>query len=275
MCLTPVKLKNVKDKQGIIRSNGGAVVPCGKCPQCKNRRVNSWIFRLLKQERVQQNSVFVTLTYSPENVPMTENGFMTLRKKDVQLFFKRLRKNTGCKTIKYYVAGEYGDDSWRPHYHAIIFDASKDDIDKAWGLGHIDCGQVTGASIRYTAKYICKEKRIPVHAKDDRVQEFSLMSLRLGSNYLTDEIVNWHKQNQLSYVILEGGFKQALPRYYRDKIFTEEEKAKINDKVQQQKHIKFEKDVKEAGGTKNFYRNRFYAINHALKNNNTLKRNKI
>lgn len=108
-----------------VRAKSGDYVaaPCGKCAYCIKRRIDGWVFRLSQEEKIHSSSSFITLTYDNISVPMTANGFMTLVKRDLQLFFKKLRKYTGCQTIKYYAVGEYGGKTMRPHYHLIIFDA--------------------------------------------------------------------------------------------------------------------------------------------------------
>lgn len=234
MCLMPIRIKakkNVIDafENVYTQSSGHQVVPCGKCPKCKLRRANSWVHRLQQQEKVHQRSLFVTLTY--EQPPMTPKGFMTVNKRDPQLFLKRLRKATGRKNIKYYLCAEYGGKSWRPHYHAIMYDVTHDEIDAAWRLGYVHTGTVTGESIAYTTKYICKEKRVPAHGNDDRMPEFSLMSKNLGKNYLTPAMTRWHTANMFSFIQLPGGFRQALPRYYRDRIFTPEQREELNQQA--------------------------------------------
>lgn len=209
-------------------------VPCGKCPNCVARKTSGWSFRLLKQEEISYSALFVTLTYDTKHVPISKNGFMTLDKTDVQKFMKRLRKLTNTQ-IKYYAAGEYGSKTMRPHYHIILFNAKKSEIEKAWTLenkplGSIYIGSVSGASVGYTLKYISKQGKIPMHKNDDRKKEFSLMSKGLGKNYLTENIINWHKDilTERMYVPLKDNKKIAMPRYYKDKIYTEAEKSRIS-----------------------------------------------
>lgn len=199
-------------------------VPCGRCPPCQKRRVSQWAFRLKQQERISCTAYFITLTYNTLHVPITSKGFMSLKKRDYQLFMKRLRKVHKNEKITYYACGEYGSNNYRPHYHAIIFNCREDEIARAWQLGEVHIGKVTGASIAYTLKYINKGKIIPMHQNDDRIPEFSLMSKGMGSNFLTPSTIEFYK-NDLSkaYITIEDGIKIALPRYYKNKIYSEHE----------------------------------------------------
>lgn len=210
-------------------------VPCGKCPPCKARRVSGWSFRLMQQDKIATTSMFVTLTYNTNHVPITKKGYMTLDKTDVQKFLKKLRK-ISQKTIKYYYCGEYGGKTMRPHYHFIIYNAEISDIENTWKKGDIHYGEVNGATIGYVLKYMSKEPKIPMHQNDDRVKEYSNMSKKLGINYLTDNMVEWHKKdlNNRVYVNLEGGKKAAMPRYFKQKLYTPEELESIQ--VQNQLH---------------------------------------
>lgn len=221
---------------------GKIPVQCGKCPPCRKRRVDSWVFRLQQEAKVSSHAHFVTLTYDTVSVPITDNGFMTLRKSDLQNFFKRLRQIISrnltdfCK-IKYYAVGEYGERRHRPHYHAIIFNCpSIRFYSEAWSLldnqgvrksfGGIDVGTVTGGSIAYCAKYLDKPRRRRKHSREDFSREFSVMSKGLGKNYIDNyQVFSYHRENPLQlYVTKPGGFRIAMPRYYREKIFDVEER---------------------------------------------------
>lgn len=200
--------------------------PCGKCPACVRRRVSGWAFRLNKQSEQSNSAHFVTLTYNDEHIKKTKNGFETLVKKDVQDFFKRLRKLTKQK-ISYYAVGEYGDTGERPHYHIILFNANPKIVENAWKLnditlGNVHFGDVGDASVGYTLKYISKDKKIPQFNGDDRQKEFALMSKGLGAGYLTENMVKWHTKGNIEnkvYLPLKDGKKAAMPRYYKDKIY--------------------------------------------------------
>jgi hypothetical protein len=200
--------------------------PCGKCPACIRRRVSGWAFRINKQSEQSNSAHFVTLTYNDEHIKKTKNGFETLVKKDVQDFFKRLRKLTKQK-ISYYAVGEYGDTGERPHYHIILFNANPKIVENAWklndtSLGNVHFGDVGDASVGYTLKYISKDKKIPQFNGDDRQKEFALMSKGLGAGYLTENMVKWHTKGNIEnkvYLPLKDGKKAAMPRYYKDKIY--------------------------------------------------------
>jgi hypothetical protein len=153
---------------------------------------------------------------------------MNLDKKHFQDFMKRLRKRSLIK-LKYYACGEYGGASLRPHYHAIMFNSNPEDIMASWTFGQHYFGDVSGASIGYVLKYMSKKGRIPLHANDDRLPEFSLMSKGLGANYMTDQMVKWHKNDLIErmHLVLKDGRKIAMPRYYKDKIYTDTERERI------------------------------------------------
>ena len=162
-CDTPFYVNN--PRYPIYSNDRQVPVPCGKCPACLSRRTSVWTFRLKTQAKNAITSHFITLTYDTRYVPITKRGFLTLEKRDVQLYFKRLRKLHGPEhtPIKYYLAGEYGSKTFRPHYHIILFNADIELIHKAWDKGEVHIGELTEASAAYTAKYINKGKIIPMH----------------------------------------------------------------------------------------------------------------
>lgn len=199
-------------------------VPCGRCPNCLKRRVSQWSFRLMHELRCHSSAHFVTLTYDPDHITVTDNGFMTLVKSDYQKFVKRLRKahcvSDPLHRIKYYAAGEYGSDNHRPHYHAIIFGSTECFINESWDLGYVHIGTVSEASVAYTLKYISKGRVVPSHKRDDRCPEFSLMSKGMGLNFITPAIKAYYQMHPLQcFVVNASGFRISMPRYYKERIF--------------------------------------------------------
>lgn len=141
---------------------------------------------------------FVTLTYSDENVPFDSVGNQTLVKRDAQLWLKRLRKTFYPRRIRYYLCGEYGSKTLRPHYHCILFGLDPSELDsewliyggksgsafqrhqssllfRTWNLGLVHVGECNRHSIQYVAGYVTK-KITSSKKTDSRQQEFSLMS---------------------------------------------------------------------------------------------------
>ena len=126
-------------------------VGCGRCIGCKLKRSAEWAIRCVHEasQHPDKDNSFLSLTYSPENLP--QNG--SLVKSDMQKFFKKFRKAISPHRIKYLCVGEYGDTNYRPHYHALVFGYGFPDkklkklsysghrlftsqqLDKLWGLG--------------------------------------------------------------------------------------------------------------------------------------------
>lgn len=229
-------------------------VPCGKCPPCLQRRASAWSFRLLNEMDSIPRCFFLTLTYS--SPPLSKSGRMTLVKRDWVLFMKRLRKfHVPGTTIRYYAVGEYGSKRMRPHFHAIIYGVNPEHISKAWSPsngtkfagvpGLFECDpDVNPSNIAYVCKYITKGRLIPQYAGDDRVPEFSLMSKHLGECYLTPQMIRYHKADlSRTYHVLDGGVKVAMSRYYKDKIFSPEEREFMFFQNQDDFALRFKKEM--------------------------------
>lgn len=252
-CDTPILIENVKEYEYIP-------VMCGKCPPCRKRKVDEWVFRMTEEDRNSTSSHFITLTYNTLSVPITENGYMTLLRADWTNFMKRLRKQTGYENIRFYAVGEYGEKNKRPHYHAIIFNCpTASSYGKAWSMeklkwinhykpldkkgnirdpfknhddkdripiGNVDVGQVSQRSMAYCVKYLDKKRRKRNHSREDFTPEFNAISNGIGSCYLTEKIINWHrKRPEQLYTTMRGGRRVAMSKYYRDKIWNEDYKG--------------------------------------------------
>lgn len=153
---------------------------CGQCNPCRVNRRRIWTHRLLLEQAGHEFATFVTLTYAPEHLP--ENG--TLVPDHLKLFLKRLRRVIEPRKIRYYAVGEYGDETFRPHYHAIIFGMSEleaQTIANAWDYGGIYAAECNEATCDYVAGYVLKKM---TKADDERLEgrypEFSRMSLKPG-----------------------------------------------------------------------------------------------
>lgn len=169
-------------------------------------------------------SSFVTLTYAPENLPPEGN----LVPKHSQDWLKRIRYILSPRQIRYYLVGEYGDESWRPHYHVALFGVSPDEselVKETWGLGHVYLGELTLKSSQYIAGYVTKKMTNP---KDERLRglhpEFARMSLRPGIGaHSMDEVARAIKTlpyelDDVPGQLMHGSTKMPLGRYLRRKL---------------------------------------------------------
>lgn len=227
-CVAPIQIKNPSFYSDKSYSQDKMIsVRCGSCEGCIKSRINDWAFRLEQEAKIASSVFFVTLTYSPEYVPLTAAGLPTLSKRDVQLFMKRLRKLQENAKLRYFAVGEYGSRTYRPHYHLILFNVEqRKQIFNAWSkencvLGGVHIGHsISDGAVPYTLKYMYKKGLVPAFDGDDRMPEFRLMSNKLGANYLTPAMKKWHLkdlENRL-YVQFRSGIKVAIPRYYREKL---------------------------------------------------------
>lgn len=199
------------------------LVPCGHCAFCAATRRADWSTRLEYEARLHLDKKFVTLTYANPHLTWS-HGNPQLVKSDLQKFFKRVRKAGAF--IRYYAVGEYGSNTYRPHYHIILFgDVSADAIRAAWPLGQVHIGTVTQASIMYCLGYIVNKSWKHLH---NRVAPFAVMSRKpgIGSNYLSPEMREWHKSDRKNYVVVDG-VKRHLPRFYKTKLFSKVDLVRI------------------------------------------------
>lgn len=201
--------------------------------------------RCMHEAQLHEHNCFITLTYDDTHLP--SNG--SLHYKDFQLFIKRLRKSLGNVRIRYYMAGEYGENFGRPHFHACIFGYDfhdkklwkrspsgsmlyrSADLETLWPFGYSSIGDVNFESAAYVARYIMK--KITGHNSKDhykqidqttgeitkRKPEFNKMSLKPGIGY------DWYKKYKTDvyphdYVIIKGQ-KVRPPKFYDKKYKTD------------------------------------------------------
>ena len=146
-----------------------------------------------------EDKTFLTLTYDDENMPHTYDGKQNLDKRDVQAFLKRLRKGYPTK-LRYFMVGEYGEKTQRPHYHLALFgypncvygnsQYSKtkntccqncEFIKEKWGKGNVFLGTLERSSAQYIAGYVTKKMTDPNDPRlEGRNPEFATMSLKPG-----------------------------------------------------------------------------------------------
>lgn len=201
-------------------------VPCGKCLACRLNRAREKAVRAFHESQMHDSSMFLTLTYNDEHI-----GDSRLHYRHFQLYMKKLRKRTANK-LTYMVTGEYGEQTKRPHWHAIIFGYEYPDkkrvrstelehsvyesrlLESDWPLGFCEFGGVTIDSASYVARYAAKKL---VHGHDQD-HDFHPIHRTSGRNALGKRwIEKYHEQTFThGYVRLPNGEKTGIPRYYKD-----------------------------------------------------------
>lgn len=244
----------------------GMYVGCGRCAVCRQKRSNSWFVRLWHEQKYSLSSLFFTLTYNNEHLPtkeitcLTDGGdryfelddphfrgssgdcrkvtmsVPTFEPNDVKKFIKLIRFELGSRcAVKYFIIGEYCPTTYRPHYHGILFNFPREYwhlLDKYWSskYGFIKTSPVcTDNHIRYVSKYCTQSTALPSLYNLKQLRFRTMASHGLGLSYIENaEVFQYHKDT-LSCQVKIGGYDYALPRYYRDKIFDEEEKEVIRN----------------------------------------------
>ena len=92
------------------------IIPCGQCSGCRLDRSADFAVRCVHESRMHNKNCFITLTYDDDHLPKYDD----LVYDHFQSFMKNLRHE--CPPgLKFYMCGEYGDKTQRPHYHALVF----------------------------------------------------------------------------------------------------------------------------------------------------------
>lgn len=214
-------------------------VPCGGCIGCRLDRARDWAIRCTHEAQMHEQNSFITLTYSPANLPHGGN----LHLPDFQQFLKDIR-NSGRK-VRYFHCGEYGEKLHRPHYHAILFGLdfpdkkllrlennhplySSKELSKLWPHGHSSIGTVTFQSAGYVARYVTK--KVTGDAADDHYwtqpdpqgeihklkPEYTTMSNRpgIGRAWFQKYWRDLYPHDSVRIKTEKGERKYPIPRYY-------------------------------------------------------------
>lgn len=183
-------------------------VPCRRCFECRFTRAREWSVRCYFELSKYVDNCFITLTYDPVHNPIT------LQKRDLQLFFKRLRKHFPGRKIRYFACGEYGPNTYRPHYHIVIFGLDfsdkklfsksnkgypiyiSDTLSALWVNGIHTIQTATQSTVIYSALYSAKAtKALPKHLQE--APEFNLMSQKIGTDVISSKMETYIKTDEI------------------------------------------------------------------------------
>lgn len=208
-----------KAQCGALSSNFELLkLPCGKCMECRMNYAREWANRCVVESLLWTSNYFLTLTYNDNNLPVVNEKtgevleHATLKPRDVVQFCKSLRQHfsrRGHVGVRFFMAGEYGDKTYRPHYHMIVFNLPIYDLvfykkshlgnlyytspvlERLWNKGFVVVGDLTAASASYTARYCIKKCKDLYSDKYDKlgiVPEYTNCSRRPGIGYVWYEI---------------------------------------------------------------------------------------
>lgn len=167
-------------------------VQCRKCRNCLRRKANMWVARAMHEYREATRTWFATFTLRPEehyrmqarglaraemrSLITTELSASDVAKlqtieteKELTLFFKRVRKSTGNRSLRYLLVRE-NHKSGLPHFHALLHESGEVPIryavlERNWTLGHSKfklCDDERSAY--YVTKYLHKANEGRVRA---------------------------------------------------------------------------------------------------------------
>lgn len=245
MCLYPRLIKNKRYEP--TQKNGGnptickdyrtlyVPVGCGNCIECRRQKAHEWQIRLNEEIKVHKYMYFVTLTFSEDALNMICNKLKTsecnaVAGYAVRHFLERWRK-IHKRSIKHWLITELGhDNTERIHLHGLLFwekPISNEKLTAIWSYGRTDTGKyVNERTINYIIKYVTK---IDNDHKGYKAEIFS--SAGIGRRYVDQETNKvkhtYIKENTREYYTLPNGNKCSLPIYYRNILFTDEERQKL------------------------------------------------
>ncbi len=275
-------LQNVKSLKIVER------IPCGNCIECRIQHSAEWATRCIWETKEHEENIMLTLTYDDEHIPKgqridKETGevfeTLTLKRKDLQDFKKRLRKKYKHIKLKTFEAGEYGSEeeyidnygrkrkgTRRPHYHMIVFGLTPEDmrfhkwskcewskkknalfksktIDKLWGMGHADLNEVNYETCAYVARYVVKKYKgsdSKEHYEEMGIApEFQGQSQGIGKAYFEKNKEKIFNQEAFWQVTKKGLKRVKLPRYF-DKLIEKEDPEHFKKIVEERRHRSYQ-----------------------------------
>lgn len=166
MCLRPmtIRSKYVNDERRWI------TVPCGKCEECLKQRQNDFMIRSFN-ELLLHKGTFFTFTYRNDKLPCVldkDSGevVVSLSRKDIHQLLDATRHFCSRHDLsmpRYFICGEYGEKTFRPHAHGIFLDLDnqvRDFIHSYWSVKFgFASYEVIGNSIKdkfHSGKYVSK-----------------------------------------------------------------------------------------------------------------------
>lgn len=219
-------------------------IECGHCYECKRKKARNWRIRMAEQLRETPTAVFFTGTFTDQRIEKISRKYgidkenaNEIATKETRLFLERIRRVLG-KSVKHWIVTEKGHTNTRRiHIHGIFF--AQDGMSQQsliwllknnWIAGYSYNGKyVNERTINYVSKYLTKTDLDNVDFEGK-----VLASPGLGRNF----VKSWNGR-QIKYIpktdiqrttetyTFRNGAKAPLPKYYKEKLFTEDEREKL------------------------------------------------
>jgi hypothetical protein len=234
-------------------------IGCGQCMECRKQKARAWQVRLHEEIRTTKlNKYFTTFSFSDESLNKLESKVHKKHKKAInkhnkdrphdKIKYKKLEGYTldnaiaklavryylenwrkeFKKSVRHWFVTELGQkNTERIHIHGIMLtEHDEETIKRKWPYGTTYIGDyVNEKTINYIVKYIYK-----VEEKHKYFRPIILTSPGIGKGYMDrkDHINNKYKgKNTNTLYKTRSGIKLPLPIYYRNKIYSEEEKEDL------------------------------------------------
>lgn len=202
---------------------------CGKCLECRKQKQRAWMVRMSEELRENPNAYFMTLTMSDEEYEKLKNEYdlkddNDIATKAIRLMLERVRKKLGHSIKHWFITEKGHENTKRIHLHGIVWGIGNDKIvEEKWNYGIVWTGKfVNERTINYITKYMTK-----VDADNKDFIGKVLCSKGLGAGYTKrfDAGRNRFKGEDTEETYrTRSGMKVNLPIYYRNKIYTEEQR---------------------------------------------------
>lgn len=235
-------------------------IKCNKCIECRKQISREWQARLLEDIKHNRNGKFITLTFSNESIKKICEYEKTFRDKEtgrkfkaqigeaegyerdnliatiaVRRFLERWRKKYK-KSLRHWLITEIGHNGTENiHLHGIVWTDDLTEVERIWQYGFVWKGKqhqnghlenyVNERTVGYITKYVTK-----VDEKHTTYQSIILTSSGIGAGYTKrrDFLDNkFQGQQTREYYKTQTGHKISLPVYWRNKIYTDEQKEKL------------------------------------------------
>lgn len=263
MCLYPKLIKNAKYTAN--KKNGGVIPPirdkrvlqvpvgCGECIECRKQKSRGIQIRLLEEIKHDKRGIFVSLTFTNENY---EKLYRKCKRKTklegydidnwiattaTRRMLENFRKHTK-KSVKHWLITELGHgETEHIHLHGIMWidgkeyirpggaeikELQEELIGKRWRQGGVWVGEyVSEKTINYCSKYITK-----IDSEHKYYIPKILSSPGIGKKYTEGYNASKNKYNgekTKEYYITNTGHKISMPVYWRNKIYSDDEREKL------------------------------------------------